>query len=79
MLKGHMLALIPIALLIGCGSQGYVESDIPGVAESLGARAIARNTARTCPNYGAGYGAFDRSLTSSDFIRTRVDYAFVCE
>jgi len=66
-------------MVAGCGAQGFVSSDMPGVAETLGGAAIAHNTAKTCPHYGAGYGRYSRATTSSDFIRRRVDYAFVCE
>jgi hypothetical protein len=56
-----------------------VESDIPGVAEWLGTKGIERNTARSCPNYGAGYGAYTKSTTEVGLTRARVEYNFQCE
>lgn len=80
MLRRHTATCLLISglLLGGCGSQGYVESDIPGVAEYLGAAAIKKATSRSCPYGGTAYGQYDVELTPSDFTRRRVSYNVSC-
>lgn len=70
--------LVLTGLLSGCGSHGYVSSDIPGVAEALGSQAINRNTQRTCPYGAAGYADYTRQTTHSGFLNRRVSYSFYC-
>jgi len=68
-----------LAALSGCSSQGYVESDLPGVAQWFGTRAIQSNVARSCANYGAAYGSYSETTTEVGLTRTRVEYKFQCK
>jgi len=74
-----IMCVIVLIALSGCSTQGYVESDIPGVAAWLGAKGIEHNTAQSCPNYGAGRGSYTEATTSLGLTRARVEYHFQCE
>ncbi len=77
-----LLALLGALALGACGHTGYVESDLPGVAEYLGRNAIEHNASRQCPA-GWGHEAIGRYERSGgtrplDLKRRRVSFAFRC-
>jgi hypothetical protein len=73
-----ILGLGLLSSLSGCISYGYVESDIPGVAQWIGTQKIESHTNQSCPNYGAGYGTYSETTTSLGLTRVRVEFEFEC-